>query len=67
MDCEGCEYDVILNDYDHVKMFKEVMLEYHTYSMGISLQSLLKILARDYLCKIIEVGYDTGLIHCIKR
>ena len=24
MDCEGCEFDVILNDYDYVKLFKEL-------------------------------------------
>jgi FkbM family methyltransferase len=24
MDCEGCEYDVILNDYEHVKLFNEI-------------------------------------------
>jgi len=29
MDCEGCEYDVILNDYEHVRLFDEVYFEYH--------------------------------------
>ena len=42
MDCEGCEYDVILNDYNHVKMFKEIIFEYHTYVTNIPLQNLLK-------------------------
>jgi len=67
MDCEGCEYDVILSDYDHVRMFKEIILEYHTHITGISPRNLLKVLARDYLCKVVEVGHTTGLIHCVKR
>jgi FkbM family methyltransferase len=25
MNCEGCEYDVILNDYEHVKKFEELL------------------------------------------
>jgi FkbM family methyltransferase len=29
MDCEGCEFDVILNDYEHVRLFRELILEYH--------------------------------------
>jgi len=24
MDCEGCEYDVIMNDYEHVRLFRHV-------------------------------------------
>jgi FkbM family methyltransferase len=30
MDCEGCEFDVIINDYQHVKPFKELIVEYHS-------------------------------------
>jgi len=67
MDCEGCEYDVILNDYDHVRMFKEIIFEYHTYVTNTPLQNLLKRLARDYLCKVIERGQDRGLVHCTKK
>ena len=26
MDCEGCEFDVILNDYEHVRVFKELIM-----------------------------------------
>jgi hypothetical protein len=32
MDCEGCEYDIILYDYAHVKLFDEIILEYHAMS-----------------------------------
>jgi len=67
MDREGCEYDVILNDYNHVRMFKEVIFEYHTYVTNIPLQNLLKRLTRDYLCKVVERGQDRGLVHCTKK
>jgi FkbM family methyltransferase len=33
MDCEGCEYDVILNDYEHVRLFRELIFEYHSYTV----------------------------------
>jgi FkbM family methyltransferase len=46
MDCEGCEYDVILNDYEHVKLFNEIAFEYHKGAAG----KLLKVLVRDYNC-----------------
>jgi FkbM family methyltransferase len=29
MDCEGCEYDVILKDYETVKRFEVINVEYH--------------------------------------
>jgi FkbM family methyltransferase len=54
MDCEGCEYDVILNDYEHIRVFKELIFGYHTYAVGEPVSKLLKALARDYWCKIVE-------------
>jgi FkbM family methyltransferase len=46
VDCEGCEYDVIPNDYEHVKLFNEIAFEYHEGATG----KLLKALVRDYNC-----------------
>jgi len=57
MDCEGCEYDVILNDYEHVKLFKELILEYHS-----NVNKLLKVLSRDYKCM-----RGNGIMHCIRK
>jgi FkbM family methyltransferase len=45
MDCEGCEYDVILNDYEHVKLFKEMLIEYHS-----NLRDLLNVLKHNFIC-----------------
>ena len=62
MDCEGCEYDIILNDYEHVRLFREVVLEYHGDPMV-----LLNVLKNDFECKLCRLGSDVGLIHCKHR
>ncbi|MGC8543511.1 MAG: FkbM family methyltransferase, partial [Vulcanisaeta sp.] len=68
MNCEGCEYDVILNDYDHLRLFREVVFEYHRWMTGISVSELLKILGRDYNCNFIGIPYeDYGYVHCIRK
>jgi len=67
MDCEGCEYDVILNDYKHISIFKELLFEYHAYVIGIPVLKLLKKLAKDCDCNVIKRGKGFGLIHCLKR
>ena len=54
MNCEGCEFDIIFYSYEHVKVFKEVVFEYHLHQTGNSLSKLLKILNKDYHCKVIE-------------
>ena len=62
MDCEGCEFDVILNDYEHVRLFREVVLEYHGNPMV-----LLNVLKNDFECKSCRLGSGVGLIHCKHR
>ncbi|WP_052307195.1 FkbM family methyltransferase [Thermogladius calderae] len=57
MDCEGCEYDVILNDYEHVKLFGEVILEYHG-----NLMPLLNTMKRDYDCSVFD-----KILYCRRR
>jgi methyltransferase, FkbM family len=66
MDCEGCEYDVILNDYGHVRLFRELILEYHPKSANKSVDDLLRVLSIDYKCEV-RGGKDLGIIHCIKE
>jgi len=67
MDCEGCEYDIILNDYAHVKLFDEIILEYHS-NVGGKPSKLLKVLSCDYRCKIVEkLGRNFGIIHCVRK
>jgi hypothetical protein len=51
MDCEGCEYDIVLNDYEHVKAFDELIVDYHVGDVP----KLLEVLSKDYWCKILRV------------
>ena len=70
IDCEGCEFDIIPNDYEHVRLFRELIFEYH-YPGFNRLDDLLVILNRDYKCKV--RGYKIkdykygALIHCIRK
>ena len=66
MDCEDCEFDVILNDYDHVRLFRELILEYHPRYVNESLNDLLKVLGKDYKCDI-RGNEDLGIMHCTRK
>jgi FkbM family methyltransferase len=66
MDCEGCEFDVILNDYEHVRLFRELILEYHSYAVNKSVDDLLMTLSRDYKCEV-RGNEDFGIMHCIRK
>ena len=63
MDCEGCEFDVILNDYEHVKLFKELIFEYHSYTVNKPVDELLNVLSRDYRCNMRGIS----IMHCIRK
>jgi FkbM family methyltransferase len=59
MDCEGCEYDVILNEYEHIKLFEELVVEYHG-----SLENILNMLRKDFNCLNIK---RYNLLYCRRR
>jgi FkbM family methyltransferase len=69
MDCEGCEYDIILKDYDTVKEFDEIGFEYHAYNTKIPVSKLLEKLNNDFECKFIRGGINEkiGILHCIRK
>jgi len=69
MDCEGCEYDIILKDYDTIKEFDEIGFEYHAYNTKIPVSKLLEKLNKDFECKFIRGGInkDLGIIYCIRK
>jgi len=67
MDCEGCEYDVIMNDYEHVKLFRELIFEHHADFMKRSLGELLSRLNTDFNCMQVSGGKGIGIIHCTHR
>jgi len=60
MDCEGCEYDVILNDYEHVKLFNEIAVECYEGATG----KLLKVLVRDYNCSHVA---RYSVVYCTRK
>ena len=69
MDCEGCEYDIILKDYDTIKEFDEIGFEYHANNTKIPVSKLLEKLNKDFECKFIKGGVNKkiGIIHCIRK
>jgi len=69
MDCEGCEYDIILKDYDTIKDFDEIGFEYHAYNTNIPVNKLIEKLNKDFECKFIRGGInkDLGIIYCIRK
>ncbi len=69
MDCEGCEYDIILKDYDTIKEFDEIGFEYHAYNTKISVNKLLDKLKKDFEYKIINCWAErnAGIIYCIRK
>ncbi len=71
MDCEGCEFDVILNDYEHVKMFEKLIIEHHTKSTGIEYTKLVDKLSSDFHCELTSSvpwasKEEIGLLWCDK-
>ena len=67
MDCEGCEYDVIMNDYEHVRLFRELIFEHHADFMKRSLGELLSKLAVDFHCMRVSGDTHIGIIHCVRK
>jgi len=66
MDCEGCEFDIILNDYEHVRLFRELIFEYHPRFVNKSLDDLLNVLGRDYKCEV-RGDNNQGIMHCTRK
>jgi len=54
MDCEGCEYDIILKDYNSISNFEQIAFEYHAYNTGISVNKLLDVLKHGYTCEFVN-------------
>jgi FkbM family methyltransferase len=66
MDCEGCEYDIILKDYDTVRKFNVIVLETHECITHISHKVLLDKLNANYNCNIYEIeGHP--IVKCLAK
>jgi methyltransferase, FkbM family len=66
MDCEGCEYDIILNDYEHVRLFRELIFEYHSHVVNKPVDDIIRVLDRDYKCEV-RGDKNGGIIQCIRK
>jgi FkbM family methyltransferase len=71
MDCEGCEFDVILNDYEHVRMFEKLIMEHHAKGTGIEYTKLVDKLSSNFHCELTpSVPWvskeELGLLWCDK-
>ncbi len=71
IDCEGCEFDVILNDYEHVKTFEKLIIEHHAYITGIDYTKLVDKLSSDFHCELTPLApwvskEEQGLLWCDK-
>jgi FkbM family methyltransferase len=81
MDCEGSEYDIILRDYDSVRKFDELFVEWHESITKIPVERLVRRLEGDFE---VTVSYglpvqprkdsvratsrsDVGMLHAVKR
>jgi hypothetical protein len=65
--CEVCEYNVIPGDYNRVRLFKEVIVEYHRGYRGI-----LEVMRRDFTCRheakhLFSDLAKQGLLYYVKR
>ena len=65
LDCEGCEYDIVENDYFSLELFEELGIECHL-RRG-SLKALLNKLSKDFKCKAINVFRERIIIHCVHK
>ncbi len=67
MDCEGCEYDVIMNDYEHVRLFRELVFEHHAGPVKYNLGELTSRLAVGFHCMRVSGDRQIGIIHCVRK
>ena len=76
MDCEGCEYDVVINEPETLKLFDVLKIEYSGYLRNYTVNQLIKpIEALGFKCRVyahneiaVKVGLKRhGIIVCTKR
>ncbi|MGC9080049.1 MAG: FkbM family methyltransferase, partial [Nanopusillaceae archaeon] len=66
MDCEGCEFDLILNDYENIRKFENLIFEYHPKIAKKPIDILLNKLKKDYNIKI-KGSKNLGIMYCNKK
>ena len=71
MDCEGCEFEIILNE--DLSMFNDIIFEHHSHITGKNYNILIEKLKKENFkinvmqCNGINMSFDKqGLIHAYK-
>lgn len=64
MDCEGCEYDVMLNPSEPVSEFNEVIIELHK-RVG-NHNRVKDVLRASFNCGVVRSNDDVEILHCVK-
>lgn len=68
LDCEGCEFDLVQNEYAIPKSFEMIMIEYHAYNNPLS--NLVRVLSRDFNITFVRVEscepHLQGLMYCTR-
>jgi hypothetical protein len=80
MDCEGCEYDIVLHEPETLERFVEIGLEYHKYNTRIPSSRLIERISRfGFSCSRVNdwiylknsgPNWNSemiGTFHCVKK
>lgn len=52
MDCKGCEYDVVINEPDTLKLFDVLKIEYSGYLRNYTVDEIKSIEALGFRCRV---------------
>jgi len=67
IDCEGCEFPLVMLDWEHVCLFQQIIIEYHPNMTRIPLKRLRPKLEKKYTCERIIGDELLGVLKCIKK
>ena len=67
IDCEGCEFPLVLEDYEHVRRFDELIFEFHPNITHLRVSVLAKALTKDFHFSVVAGDDVLGVAHCFKN
>ena len=67
IDCEGCEFPLVLEDYEQVRRFDELVFEFHPNITHLRISILAKALAKDFHYSVVAGDDVLGVAHCFKK
>ena len=65
MDCEGCEYDVVLNPTESINEINEIVMELHKW-FG-DYHKVKYVLKKYFDCQAVRTNEEVEILHCIKK